>query len=99
MSYTHFALSERKYIRKLLSSDKSFREIAAILERSLSTISREVKRNKAKNKLHRKVDNKYWYNRWRAQVLYTCRRREQQRIALKPDTEEWDYVIEKINLY
>lgn len=99
MSYTHFTLSERKYLQKLLSEDKSFREIAAILERSPSTISREVKRNKAKYKPHRKVDNKYWYNHWRAQVLYTCRRREQQRRALKPNTEEWDYVIEKLNLY
>lgn len=48
MSYTHFTLEERKYLQKLLSEGLSFRKIAAILERSPSSISREVKRNKAK---------------------------------------------------
>ena len=71
----------------------SFRKIAAILERSPSTISREVKRNKAKYRPHRKSDNKYWYNHWRAQNLYIRRRREQNRRALKPNTAEWDYII------
>ena len=99
MSYTHFTLEERKYLQQLLSEDKSFREIAEILERSPSTISREVNRNKAKYKPHRKADNKYWYNHWRAQNLYIRRRREQQRRALKPNTNEWNYVIEKLNLF
>lgn len=99
MSYTHFTLSERKYLQKLLSEDKSFREIAAILERSPSTISREVKRNSAKYKPKGKIFNKYWYNHWRAQNLYIRRRREQQRRALKPNTYEWNYVIEKLNLF
>ena len=99
MSYTHFTLSERKYLQQLLSEDKSFREIAAILERSPSTISREVKRNRSKYRPHNKSDNKYWYNHWRAQNLYIRRRREQQRRALKPYTYEWDYVIEKLNLF
>ena len=93
MSYTHFTLSERKYLQKLLSEDKSFREIAAILERSPSTISREVNRNKAKYRPHGKILNKYWYNHWRAQNLYIRRRREQQRRALKAYTPEWDFII------
>ena len=93
MSYTHFTLSERKYLQQLLSEDKSFREIAAILERSPSTISREVRRNKAKYKPRRKTDNKYWYNHWRAENLYIRRRREQQRRALKEDTPEWEFII------
>ena len=99
MSYTHFTLSERKYLQQLLSEDKSFREIAAILERSPSTISREVNRNRAKYRPHNKPNNKYWYNHWRAQNLYICRRKEQQRRALKPHTSEWNYVIEKLNLF
>ena len=99
MSYTHFTLEERKYLQQLLSEDKSFREIAAILERSPSTISREVNRNRAKYKPHRKVNNKYWYNHWRAQNLYIRRRREQQRRALIPNTSEWNYVVEKLNLF
>lgn len=99
MSYTHFTLEERKYLQQLLSEDKSFREIAAILERSPSTISREVNRNRAKYRPHNKPNNKYWYNHWRAQNLYIRRRREQQRRALKPHTSEWNYVIEKLNLF
>ncbi len=99
MSYTHFTLEERKYLQQLLSEDKSFREIAAILERSPSTISREVNRNRAKYRPHNKPNNKYWYNHWRAQNLYVRRRKEQQRRALKPNTSEWNYVIEKLNLF
>ena len=101
MSYTHFTLSERKYLQQLLSEDKSFREIAAILERSPSSISREVKRNKAKYKpkSHRKTDNKYWYNHWRAQNLYIRRRREQHRRALKENTAEWNFIIEGLKKF
>lgn len=93
MSYTHFTLEERKYLQKLLSEGLSFRKIAAILERSPSTISREVKRNQSKYKPHKKSDNKHWYNHWRAQNLYIRRRREQNRAALEPDTDAWDYIV------
>ena len=75
------------------------RKIAAILERSPSTISREVKRNQAKYRPHRKSDNKYWYNHWRAQNLYIRRRREQHRAALRPDTAAWDFIVEGLQKY
>jgi len=93
LSYTHLTLNERKYLQQLLSEGYSLRKIAAILERSPSTISREVNRNKAKYKPHNKPDNKYWYNHWRAQNLYIRRRRENIRYALKPNTPEWEYII------
>lgn len=99
LSYTHFTLEERKYLQKLLSEGMSFRKIAAILERSPSTISREVKRNRAAYKPHRKTDNPYWYNHWRAQNLYIERRRKHQKRAIKEGSPEWDYVVEKLNLY
>ena len=92
-SYKHFTLNERKYLQQLLSEGKSMRKIAEILERSPSTISREINRNRAKYKPHRKTDNPYWYNHWRAQNLYTRRRREQQRRALKPGTPQWDFIV------
>lgn len=98
MSYTHFTLDERKYLQKLLSEGLSFRKIAAILERSPSSISREVRRNRAKYK-PRATDNKYWYNHWRANNLYIRRRREQNRCALKADTAEWDYIIAGLQKY
>ena len=99
MSYTHFTLEERKYLQQLLSEGYSFRKIAAILERDPSTISREVKRNKAKYRPHRKPDNKYWYNHWHAYKCYIRRRREQDRQALKPDTPEWEYIIAGLQHY
>ena len=99
MSYTHFTLDERKYLQQLLSEGKSFRKIAEILGRSPSTISREVNRNRAKYKPHRKPDNDYWYNHWRAQNLYIRRRREQCRQALKPKTKEWKYIVAKLKEY
>jgi len=55
LSYTHFTLEERKYLQQLLSEGLSFRKIAVIPERSPSTISREVKRNKAKYRPHGKT--------------------------------------------
>lgn len=91
-SYTHLTLSERKCLQKLLSKGLSMRKIAAILERSPSTISREVKRNKPLYRPHKKPDNKYWYNYWRAQNLYTRRRRAKVRQALKPETKQWDFI-------
>ena len=99
MSYTHFTLEERKYLQQLLSEGYSFRKIAAILERSPSTISREVRRNKAKYRPHGKTDNKYWYNHWRAQNLYIRRRREQVRAALQPDTTQWDYIVNNLRVF
>ena len=99
MSYIHFTLEERKYLQQLLSEGYSFRRIAAILERSPSSISREVRRNKAKYKPHRKLDNQYWYNHWRAQNLYIHRRREHVRAALQPGSEQWDYIVKNLQVF
>ncbi len=98
MSYTHFTLSERKYLQELLSEEKSFREIAKILGRSPSTISREVRRNKAHFKPKKKIYNKYWYHAWRAEILYITRRKSKQ-IKLKEDTEMWQYIVDKLNAH
>ena len=99
LSYTHFTLEERKYLQQLLSEGYSFRKIAEILERSPSTISREVRRNKAKYKPHRKPDNKYWYNHWHAYKCYIRRRREQVRAAIVPGSEEWNYIVSGLQNY
>ena len=99
MSYNHFTLSERKYLQQLLSENKSFREIAKILERSPSSVCREVNRNKSKYKPHRPSDNKYLYNHWRAENLYVLRRRNRNRRVLLPNTEQWEYVIDKLNRF
>ena len=96
-SYTHFTLKERKYLQELLSEGYSLRKAAAVLERSPSSISREVRRNRAKYKPHRAVDNPYWYNHWRAQNLYIRRRREQVHAALKPETEAWEFILQGLS--
>ena len=99
LSYTHFTLDERKYLQKLLSEGLSIRKISEILERAPSSVSREIRRNRAKYKPHHKPDNKYWYNHWRANNLYILRRKNQDRAALKPGTEEWDYIISGLEHY
>ena len=91
--YKHFTTEERKCLQQFLSEGMSFRQIAELLERSPSSICREVNRNKAKYKPHSKPDNKYWYNYWRAQNLYIRRRREQKRFVLQPNTLEWDFIV------
>lgn len=99
MSYTHFTLSERKYLQELLAQGLSFRKIAAILERSPSSVSREVARNRAQWKPHRPSDNPFWYNHWRAQNLYIRRRRESHPTALRPGTEAWDFIVAGLEKY
>lgn len=99
LSYTHFTLEERKYLQQLLSEGKSFRKIAAILERSPSSVSREVRRNKAAYKPRHKPDNPYWYNHWRAQNLYIRRRRAQKREAIRPGSVEWEFIISGLRNY
>ena len=98
-SYKHFTLEERKYLQKLLSEGYSQRKIAAILERSPSSVSRELKRNRPKYHPHYKPDNPYWYNHWRAQNLYILHRREQHRRALRPGTEEWGFIVSGLLKY
>ena len=76
-----------------MSEGVSLRKIAAILERSPSTISREVHRNRPKYKPHHKPDNPYWYNHWRAQNLYIERRRNIRTRAIKAGTQVWEFVL------
>lgn len=99
LSYTHFTLKERKYLQELLSEGYSIRKAAAHLNRSPSSVSREIKRNKAKYKPHKPSDNKYWYSSWRAQTLYIMRRRNSKHWRFREGTPEWEYVVEKLNSF
>lgn len=98
-SYIHFTHDERICLQKFLSEGKSFRQIAALLGRSPSTISREVNRNRAKYPPKHKSDNKFNYHQWRAQIQTICRRRQNRRTALKTDSFKYNYVIEKLNQF
>lgn len=91
-SYTHFTLSERNCLQQFLAEGKSFREIAKLLGRSPSTISREVKRNFSKNKKH--------YNAWRATTLYIMRRRNcVRKHVIQPNTDLYEYIVQCFKMY
>lgn len=45
MNYTHLTIEERCCIREFFNNGKSFREIASLIGRNVSTISREINRN------------------------------------------------------
>lgn len=47
MAYTELSIEERSTIQVSLRQEMSFRQIATMLQRSPSTISREVRRNQA----------------------------------------------------
>jgi IS30 family transposase len=92
LSYSHFTIEERKCLEKFIKENCSKREIARRLDRSPSSITREIKRNQNKNGT---------YNHWRANSLYIYRRREsnRKRQNLIPNTPEWDYIVEKLSLF
>ena len=97
-SYTHFTLSEREYLQKLLSEGHSLRKIADFLGRNVSSVSREINRNKSKYP-KKKSNNKYRYHAWRAQNLYIRRRREKIRRSITPDSDEWNFIVSGLNKY
>ena len=66
-SYTHFTLDERESLHTLRERGLKVREIATILDRSPSTISRELRRNSNKKT--------GIYNPWGGQSLYLKRRK------------------------
>lgn len=98
-SYTHFTLSERKYLQELLAQGYSMRKIASILGRSPSSVSREIHRNRAKYPPKKKSDNPYHYHHWRAQICAITRRRRKRRLAIPENSQIREYVIEKLDLY
>ena len=86
MSYTHFTLFERESLQLFLNQGKSFREIARIMGRSPSTISREVKRNWSKKAKH--------YHFWHAQTNYIHRRKRCHRNNhLEHNSEMFSFVL------
>ena len=82
-SYQHFTLEERQNLHDKLSEKKSMRAIAREMRRDVSSISREISRNKNKDGS---------YNAWRGCVLYIMRRRKsrkQYRLDKNPELSKW----------
>lgn len=94
-SYTHFTLSERKYLQELQESGYGIRAAARALGRSPSTVSREIRRNGSKSG----TLGKNSYHHWRANALAVSRRRAKRQPALPENTEKRKYVVEKLWCY
>ena len=99
LSYTHLTPDERKILQQLLGEGYSYHRIAAFLGRSPSTISREVKRNRAKFRPKAEIHNPHWCNCWRAQNLYILRRRSRAGSAIPAGSEAWNYVLRNLAEY
>ncbi len=87
MSYQHFSRKERGKLALLRNQKKSIREIARLLNRSPSTISRELHRNGAGG-----------YRADDAQKKYTERRKRCYRKPLYENEKLREYVTEKLLL-
>jgi len=75
--YKHFTINERESLEKLISEGKSMRSIAKEMERNVSSVSREIKRNS---------DNKGKYFPLAATLKYIKRRKRcRRKIRYKTD--------------
>lgn len=82
-SYTHFTLPEREILQEKLKESKSLRKIADEMGRNVSSISRELTRNK-----NHSPNNKRKYHPWQATILYIVRRRKCKRKYVIETNEE-----------
>ena len=89
MSYIHFTPDERKTLFELLNKNYSLRTIAAYLGRSASTVSREISRNSVNGR----------YSPYKANRLAEQRKNSRSLRSIIPGSKQWNYVIEKLNLF
>jgi IS30 family transposase len=86
MSYRHIGLDERYVIYKNIINGKSLRTIAELLDRSPSSISRELKRNSIK----------YWYRPGEANDKSKIRRKESKQRKLDKNEDLRDFILGKL---
>ena len=90
-SYTHFTLFDRICLQEMLKSGKKFSEIADLMGRSKSTISRELKRNSNSNGV---------YNPYGAESKANIRRKNSVRKPrILKGSRLYNYIVEKLNLF
>ena len=92
MNYNHLSIEERCCIQDFYVKGKSFREIAKLIGRSPSTVSREINRNRTRIKR-----NKPYYYAHTAQKKYLYRRKFCHR-GMFGCKEVVDYIEEKLLL-
>lgn len=89
--YNHFTLVEREYLCEGYKNGTSLREIAKQMQRSPSSICRELNRNQNKDGS---------YHPWRATILYLCRRKAVRKpFRLEKDHELAAWVKERLHEY
>lgn len=88
MSYSHFTTNEREFIEKYLKFGYSMRQIANKLDRSHTSVSREIKRNTLINKE---------YKAFPAEMMYFKRREKRQYISKDMEFLK-EYIRDKIKL-
>lgn len=93
MSYQHLNINERCCIFNFLNNGMTIRQIGKLLDRSPSTIAREIKRNKTN---HKNKHGIYLPNI--AQNLYNNRRMRCNRSRID-DEDVINYINEKISIY
>ena len=86
-NYKHISKRERKQIQELMQAGKTNKEIAEELERSISTIGRELKRNWGYGAR--------WYKHERAQEFADERRKASKSPLISAKT--WEVVFELFN--
>jgi len=90
-SYSHFTLEERECLRIKLSEGKSYRQIAFELSKNVSSVSRELARNRKKDGSY----NAYWG--W---SMYRFRRKKCVRTyRLETDEELRTFVMKGLDQY
>ena len=95
MNYIHLTIEERACISKFKEMNMSLREIAKILNRNVSTISRELKRNSYKTSVNYSVTR---YSPTVANNKYIERRRNCHR-PIKATYTSIEYIKNKIELH
>lgn len=92
MSYNHFTKFERESLAILYAQGVSITEIAGIIGRNKSSVSREIRRNFSKKKNR--------YNARRAETMYRIRRKFCVRHRrIQPNTPLYEYIADKLNKY
>ena len=89
-TYHHFTLEEREFLSQKLKEGKTLRKIAIELNKNVSSISREIKRNQNKNGI---------YYPWQATALYICRRKNSIRKSLFSNSEIYNFVCDCLDKF
>ncbi len=95
MNYIHLTIEERACISKFIEMNMSLREMAKLLNRNVSTLSREIKRNSFKKSRNHSVTA---YSPTYADNMYKNRRLNCHRKAIY-DIQTLNYIKNKIELH